>query len=132
MENNLTQNKRAFGDIFDKLKEYTYKGSSKEEAFNEYKKKHPNVVIDLSNKISIDQISENTPYILFGSKMLLYNGNGSIYNKIYKIRKVYFTGLNLDLMNCFETEDGEAVYIAEIADGFISVYLYEDEDYVCK
>ena len=33
MENNLTQNKRAFGDIFDKLKEYTYKGSSKEEAF---------------------------------------------------------------------------------------------------
>jgi len=166
MENNLTPtNKAKDAEFFERLKETTYKGTSREEAFNKYKKKHPNVLVDFSNMISTDEFFKDNSYILFGSKRIIHNSKGFIYNEVYRIRKVYFKGTDFtndsasfqevpsfirkttppkggsivpsrsDLHHyCFETEYGESINISpmEIARGFISVYPYEEVDYVCK
>ena len=84
-----------------------FKGKTEKEAFEEFYKIHPLIVVDLSNSVSTENIFKGTPYILSNFVMQLHIPE---YTETYDINKVYFQRseffMNLEFEICyyFQTE----------------------------
>lgn len=88
-----------------------FEGYNKEEAFEEYEKQHPYLVVDLSSPISSVYIFKHTPYILCEFVMT----RGTI--ETYKITKVSFQRTQWvdddTLYFYFKSDEGSYMYFKQ-------------------
>ena len=126
-----------------KIMEEYYKGKTEKEAFDEYYKINPLIVVDLLNPVSTEFLFKRTPYILSNFVMQTFIPE---YKEIYDINKVYFQRsewlTNLEMEICyyfqtvcyyFQTEEEKiiTVYGRDFEREYANVYHYTEE-YACK
>ena len=118
-----------------KIMEEYYKGKTEKEAFEEFYKKNPFIVVDLLNPISTELIFKRTPYILSNFVMQLYIP--CEYAETYEINKVYFLEsewlTNTEICYYFKTEEEKIISVHgyHFEKEYANVYHYTEE-YACK